>query len=140
MAPGSERSGLSAQDGNPNVSLSLMSMIVKDIVSGCPRNNFRQSKLTHLLQPALTGRCKLGLVFTLNPCSSRGATSSVQFAKNMMKMPDAKIVRNPMTMTEAQVELPPLNPYQSCGLICKLHILFAWSVHMSVGFLSRRRG
>eukprot|EP00873_Tetraselmis_striata_P007764 jgi/Tetstr1/428028/TSEL_000173.t1 len=100
---GSERSGLSAQDGNPNVSLSLMSMIVKDIVSGCPRNNFRQSKLTHLLQPALTGRCKLGLVFTLNPCSSRGATSSVQFAQNMMKMPDAKIVRNPMIMTEAQL-------------------------------------
>lgn len=109
---GSERSGLSAQDGNPNVSLSLMSMIVKDIVSGCPRNNFRQSKLTHLLQPALTGRCKLGLVFTLNPCSSRGATSSVQFAQNMMKMPDAKIVRNPMIMTEAQVGA---NPQPSCG-------------------------
>lgn len=104
---GSERTGLSAQEGNPNASLTLMSMIVKDIASGRTRHNFRQSKLTHLLQPALTGQCRMGLVFTLNPCTARGATSTVRFAQSMMNMPDAKLVRNPVKMTEAQVCAAP---------------------------------
>lgn len=104
---GSERSGLAAQDGNPNASLTLLSMIVKDIVAGKDRCNFRQTKLTHLLAPALSGRCVMGLVFTLNPCSARGATSSVQFARNMMRMPAARPIRNPVVMTEEQVPMPP---------------------------------
>ena len=80
-----------------------MAMIVKDLAAGRTRHNFRQSKLTHLLQPALTGQCRMGLVFTLNPCSARGATSTLRFAQNMMNMPDAKLAKNPVRMTEAQV-------------------------------------
>lgn len=102
-ATGSERSGLASLDGNPNASLTLLSMIVKDIVAGRECSSFRQSKLTHLLQPALSGRCRLGLLFTLNPCSGRGALSSAAFAAHMMAMPPAKPVRNPVVMSEEQL-------------------------------------
>ncbi|KAK3266630.1 hypothetical protein CYMTET_24759, partial [Cymbomonas tetramitiformis] len=102
---GSERTGKATKEGNPNVSLSLLCKIVSDMATGKPVRGFRQSKLTHMLQPALTGRCKIGLLFTFNPCSESGATSTTAFSKNMMAMPVKRLEQNPMRLTEQELQV-----------------------------------
>ena len=55
--------------GQINKSLLTLSRVIKQIGSGAGHINFRDSKLTHILQPSLAGNCKTALIACATPAS-----------------------------------------------------------------------
>lgn len=102
------------EKGLVNVSLTFLGNVVSKICQGKKAITFRETLLTRLLQPSFQGYSQIILLFCLNPFSSKGANSSVNFAYNIMRLPKIQIKTNLVKMNEeyaaiANQELIELN-------------------------------
>ena len=82
--------------GNINKSLLTLSRVIKQIGSGAGHVNFRDSKLTHILQPSLAGNCKTALVACATPaeCYREETRSTLAFAQR------AKLIKTSAKVNE----------------------------------------
>jgi centromeric protein E len=69
--------------GRINTSLLTLSRVIKQISSGAGHINFRDSKLTHILQPSLAGNCKTALIACATPsvCFREETRTTLAFAQ-----------------------------------------------------------
>lgn len=84
------------EGGNINKSLLALSMVIQKLSTQSQHVSFRDSKLTHLLQPSLSGNAKMAIICCITPASNYQdeTRSTLQFASG------AKLVKTHATVNE----------------------------------------
>lgn len=84
------------EGGKINQSLLALSMVIHKLSTQSTHVSFRDSKLTHLLQPSLSGNAKMAIICCITPASNYQdeTRSTLQFASG------AKLVKTNATVNE----------------------------------------
>jgi centromeric protein E len=89
--------GMRAKEGgNINKSLLALSMVINKLSTQSQHVSYRDSKLTHLLSPSLSGNAKMAIICCITPASNYQdeTRSTLQFASG------AKLVKTNATVNE----------------------------------------
>ena len=80
-----------AETGSINQSLSALSLVIHQLSKG-EKANYRNSKLTRILQNALGGNSKTAMICTINPAALEQSVTTLQFAKSAKTISKKRVV------------------------------------------------
>ena len=102
-----KQSGVSVQRlaeiGSINQSLSALSLVIHQLSKG-EKANYRNSKLTRILQNALGGNSKTAMICTINPAALEQSVTTLRFAKSA-KTINKKPVVNKVVSGETMITI-----------------------------------
>ena len=80
-----------AETGSINQSLSALSLVIHQLRKG-EKANYRNSKLTRILQNALGGNSKTAMICTINPAALEQSVTTLRFAKSAKTINKKRVV------------------------------------------------
>ena len=92
-----------AETGSINQSLSALSLVIHQLSKG-EKANYRNSKLTRILQNALGGNSKTAMICTINPAALEQSVTTLRFAK-CAKTINKKLVVNKVVSGETMITI-----------------------------------
>ena len=92
-----------AETGSINQSLSALSLVIHQLSKG-EKANYRNSKLTRILQNALGGNSKTAMICTINPAALEQSVTTLRFAKST-KTINKKPVVNKVVSRETMITI-----------------------------------
>ena len=96
-----------AETGSINQSLSALSLVIHQLSKG-EKANYRNSKLTRILQNALGGNSKTAMICTINPAALEQSVTTLRFAKST-KTINKKPVVNKVVSRETMITKRQIN-------------------------------